>query len=249
MEKLREMGTLEHGNESFNVHITLNLDWRIKAQRLRGIFDLPHSVGKPCLIAALTHDPELAEAALSAGASYAGDIEARILSNEMQWPKHFQRLVATDDMKHIVTGKGCKLARKLKRHKINPSPDDKTLVAPEDFVEAVRKHAGGYFIKYQNDLSGNVSVMIGKAALENHKLVENFDWVLRHLFATRPFEFGNGPYAKKKNLGKYVLGMHMVSSKTAALPLDLTTIDILNEMNQMEVNPKDPRWKKKKKTF
>jgi large subunit ribosomal protein L1 len=239
---LREKAALfEHENASFSVNINLNLDPRIKGQKMRGVVDLPHGSGKSYACVALTLDPELTEAALSAGAIYAGDIEPRILSNEIQWPK-FQRLIATNDLEQNVVSKGEKLARKLKKHKITPCVEDKTLVAPEDFVDVVRKHANGGFIMYQTDTHGNVATTIGKANFENCKLVENFNHLLRHLFDTQSVVFGTGPRAKKKNVGKYVLGIHLTASKTSALPLDLTTIDLLCERNQQDI-PVDKKWR------
>lgn len=240
---LRERAHKVHECASFSVTINLNLDPRIKNQKLLGVVDMPHGSGKRCPCVALTLDPELGEAALRAGALYAGDIEQRILKNEIQWPK-FQRLIATDDLAHVAAEKGARLAKKLKKHKILPCVDDKTLVPPEDFVEVVRKYANGNLVRYQTSAHGNVSTMIGKSAFENDKVVENFDHLLRHLFATQPSVFGTGPRGKKKNIGKYVLGIHITASKTAALSLDLTTINLLCEMNQQDI-PFTKNWRKR----
>lgn len=219
----------------FTVSINLNLDPRIKGQKLKGVFDLPHGTGKKCPVVALTFDPDLAEAALGAGAAYAGDVAKRILDNEIFWPDRFERLIATKDLENVVVFKQSPLARRLKRYKIVPCIEDKTLVEPEDLVVSVQKYTTGSFVPYVNDLHGNVTTRLGKVESENRVIIENFVQVLTNLFDTQVPVFGTGPRGKKRNIGKYVLGIHLTASKTEALPLDLALIDILEKRNHQDI--------------
>lgn len=242
IELLKENCAERGGNPMFSMNVNLNLDPRIKGQKLKGIFDLPHSTGKVCPVVALTHDDDLALEAVSAGAAYAGDLEQQIMDNKIQWPTNFERLVATRDMENRVVAKQSRLARKLRRHKITPCVEERTLVANEDLVETVRKVSIGSIIYYRTDLHGNVAARIGRVASERNCIAENFNEVLRHLFHTRVPVYGTGPRGKKKNIGKYVLGVHLVASGTESLALDFASVDILVEKNQEEI-PFCKKWR------
>jgi large subunit ribosomal protein L1 len=231
-----------------STQLTMNLDWRIKTQRLEGVYDMPYSTGKLQSVAAATLDLDLAEEALKAGANHAGDLTARILSNEIQWPKQFQVVVCTPELAHEMTGK-TKLGRKLKRHKITPTTELKTIVEPEEFCETVRKHAYGFYIPYKSDMHGNISTKLARFSELDEIIIENFHYVLRHMFDTQLTQFGNGPDAKKKNIGKYILGIHIVASQADAFTLNLDSIDICRELNQQTINiVPGKRWKMKRVT-
>jgi ribosomal protein L1 len=226
------------------MHVLMNLDYRVKAQRISGVFDLPHPTGKLRSVAVSTLDLELAEAALNAGANHAGDVEPRILQNQIQFQRNFDVLVVTPDMAHSVTGRST-FAKRLKRYGIVPCVEFKTICEPEEVCEVVRKYAYGFFNQYKNDAHGNVSTSIGRFSLQPSQIVDNFHQVLRHLFDTQLTQFGNGPDAKKKNIGKYILGIHMVASQGDSFNLDLDSIEILRELNQQTVTL-TKNWKMKK---
>jgi ribosomal protein L1 len=230
-------------NSMVSVHLTMNLDWRIKTQRLAGIFDFPYSTGKLRAVAAATLDLDLAEDALKAGANHAGDLTARILSNELQWPANFDILICSREVAHEMTGK-TKLGRKLKRHKILPTEEHKTIVEADELVDVVRKYSYGFIHQYKSDMHGNITTKLGRFSEPNSNIVENFHYVLRHMFDTQLTQFGNGPDAKKKNIGKYILGIHVVASQGDAFNLDLEKIDILRELNQQDI-PETKNWKMK----
>ena len=207
---------------------------------------MPYTTGKMQPVAAATLDLDLAEEALKAGANHAGDLTSRILSNEIQWPKQFQVIISTSELAHEMTGK-TKLGRKLKRHKITPSIELKTIVEPEQFCESVRKYAHGFYIPYKSDMHGNISTKLARFSESDEIIIANFHYVLRHLYDTQLTQFGNGPDAKKKNIGKYILKIHVVASQGDAFNLNLDLIDICRELNQQTI-PISPgkRWKMKK---
>jgi ribosomal protein L1 len=225
------------------MHVLMNLDYRVKEHRMSGVFELPHPTGKLRSVAVATSDLELAEAALNAGANHAGDVEPRILRNELKYPQGFDVLIATTDMAHTVTGRSA-FARRLNRYGIVPCVEFKTICEPEDLCVVVRKYAYGFINQYKTDTHGNVSTSIGRFSLQPSQIVENFHIVLRHLFDTQLTQFGNGPDAKKKNIGKYILGIHIVASQGDSFKLDLDSIELLRELNQHTV-PLIKRWKMK----
>jgi hypothetical protein len=67
----------------------------------------------------------------------------------------------------------------------------------------------------------------------SEQIVENLNAVLRHLYAIQPPDFGTGKRGKKKNVGKYVLGIHLGDSRTGALPLHLP--DALKEVDDVSL--------------
>jgi ribosomal protein L1 len=251
-----------HDTAMLTVSVNLNLDPRIKGQKLKGVFEHPHSTGKTCSVVAYTLDDGLAQQAVEAGAAFAGDLHDRIMSNEIQWPMHFDRLIATHDLDTIVLPRkilkerirqnklyhvelpesASRLAARLKRHDIVPCPEDKTLVDPVDLIRAVRGYTNGCNVPYITDLHGNVTTRIGKVVMDTTKLVENFHSVLQHLLDTQPAVFGTGPRAKKSNVGKYVQSMHIVASRVEPLRLDLDAIDILKERNYQFI-PITKNWR------
>jgi ribosomal protein L1 len=226
------------------MHVTMNLDYRVKEHRISGVFDFPHAVGKVRSVAVATLDMELAEAALNAGANHAGDLEPRVMRNQIHFPHSFDILIATPDMTHNVTGRAV-FAKRLKRYGIVPCVEFKTICEPGELCEVVRKYAYGFINQYKNDAHGNVSTSIGKFSLQSSQIVDNFHQVLRHLFDTQLTRFGNGPDAKKKNIGKYVLGIHLAASQGDSCNLDLDSIEILRELNQKSI-PITKKWKMKK---
>ena len=222
-------------NSMVSVHLKMNLDGRIKSQSLSGLFDMPHSTRKAQVVAAATLDLKLAEEALKAGANHAGDLSPRILSREVQYPRDFDIIICTTELAHEMTGR-VKLARQLNRYKIVPTPERKTLVEPEELCESVRKYAYGFYVPYQSDINGCVATRLGRFSEPDDYIVENFQYVLRHMFDTQLTQFGNGPDAKKKNIGKYILGIHMTSSQSDAFNVDLEQIEICRELNQQTIH-------------
>jgi large subunit ribosomal protein L1 len=231
-------------NSMVSVGLNMNLDYRVKAHRISGVFDFPHAIGKLRSVAVVTPDAELADAALNAGANYAGDLEPQIMRKQIKFPQSFDVLIATTDMTHNVTGRST-FAGRLKQYKIVPCVELKTICEPEELCEVVRKYSYGFMNQYANDTNGNVSTSIGKFSLDTSQIVDNFHQVLRHLFKTQLDKFGNGPDAKEKNIGKYILGIHVHASQGESCTLDLDSIEILRELNQKSI-PVTKNWKMKK---
>jgi ribosomal protein L1 len=181
----------------------------IRGHKLRGVFDLPYSTGRKLRVAALTVDDALTDAAIEAGALYAGEFSLQVKSGKIKL-SNVQRLVATDDMQGMCRNPKFTLAKKLQQHNLRPSFIDRTLVDPNDFVEAVRKHAHGHFVKFSISRQGQISVPIGKILdAKVEEISENLQAVLRQVYAIQPKHFEAGRQIKEENKGKYVLDLHL----------------------------------------
>ena len=214
----------------YGVNLTLNLDFRVKSNRMKGVFDLPHSIGKQVRTAALTFDDELKVEAMLHGAVIAGDLDYQLRKDRID-PDLLERVVATDDLEFEFR-KSSRLRSRLKKAKLLPDVDYKTLVPADDFSEAVYKHTHGIFRPYSTDRHGNVTTALGQMRMEESQIAENLTAVLEQIFRDRPDCFGTGPSRKLKHMGVFVLGMHITSSKNLSLPLDLDSFPILQKKNR-----------------
>jgi ribosomal protein L1 len=102
-----------------------------------------------------------------------------------------------------------------KRSRRKPSVEEHTLVDPDKFVEAVKHHVNGKYVEFTFSPSGIVSTVLGKVHHSPHRIVENFEYVLRHLYSIRP-----------EHDGDYVIGLNLNGSKCpgGALPLDIDQV-------------------------
>lgn len=213
-------------NCSYEVNINLNIEpLGNKTHKLRGVFDMPHpSGGRKTDILALTTNTDLAISALQRGAKYAGDLGDSVTHGVIHL-EQFQRVIATNEMRTVACLKHSKLARKLKRNKMQPCVEDKTLVNECDFLESIEKYANNKYAKFVATEKGLIITTLGK--VETHsaqQVAENLDYVLKHLYSLQPEDFGQTKYSKKKNLGKYVIGIHLTVSQVGSLPLNLEKV-------------------------
>jgi ribosomal protein L1 len=194
------------GESSFLVRIELNTQMPgLSRKTIRGFFDLPHGSGEQHTIAAVTTIPELAEEAREiGGAKYSylyDDFLFDMTTYEIQ-PTSFMRLIATKELKKLLTrsrdrdvrrkkakkGSSDHLVRILSQFHKLPKQRDGTIVDLDDFVETVRKHAHGYRTKMSmSSATGSIITPIGQ--MKSHRvpqLLDNLEYVIQHLFAIKP---------------------------------------------------------------
>jgi len=226
IDTLRKRRKFDHW--SFQVSFNLNIDPRKEGHDICGAVVLPHSFGHSAertrAVLALTADPALAQQALDAGAHRAGDLLYEV-QKSIVLLRNYDILVATKDLKRRLTRTNSSLQRKLKRAGLTPSVESRTLVKPEDFVHTVEKYVNYTMMQWKSDSHGNVTVPLGKILLPTQEIVENFQCVLQELYAVKPIDFGTGPRGRKKNRGKYVLGVFLKMTEGKALPIDLSTLE------------------------
>lgn len=234
LEKLRERNK-QNPKMMMSLNMHLNLDYRVKSNRMHGVFDLPHGLGRRTKIAAYTYDDESKVQAMMAGAEIAGDLVQLVRSKNENLIdlRMFDRVVADTEVEDIFT-RANKMRTSLRKHKMLPCFEEKTLVNPGDFEEAVYKHVHGLYRPYITDHHGNVTSCIGRASQDNSQLSENVNCILAQLFEARPECFGTAPSRKKGNIGIFLLGLHLCGASSVALEIDLDSIPILSKLNQPE---------------
>lgn len=220
----------------FSVNFALNLDYRVKSNRMHGVFELPHGLGRRTKVAAFTYDDERKVQALMAGAEIAGDLDQRFRAkydHRLDVTK-FDRVVADTDVEDMIT-KPNKLRTNLRKLKMLPCFEQNTLVTPNDFHEAVYKHVHGIYRPYETDYHGNLTTSIGRASQDDFQLVDNINDIMNQLFEARPNCFGTGPSRKRKNIGIFVLKMHLAGALNVSLEIDQDSIPILTKLNKPEI--------------
>lgn len=219
--------------KKFVVDIVLNLDPKMEGQELKGVLELPHGTGIPKKVAVLTRSQDLMQAAMEAGAARV-DSEHSVLNRKLEKPKKrvgrrdldMEVVIATTDFEKEVT-KGTGLAVRLKRHKIIPCREHKTLVEENELIESVKKYSSGKFLAYTSNRHGHLSIAVGHVDThEPWQLAENVDYVLKRAFAQMPYDFGltGKNKSKKHKRGKYLLKVFFGIGSVSMRELDLAKI-------------------------
>jgi len=224
-------------DETIELVLNLNLDPRKPGQALRGSLELPHGTGKKQqAIIVFTNQPALKQAALEAGAAYAGGVDdSDTLLDDLVQGKipltNIQRAVATSkDVLPMLT-KTPGLARLLGPRGLMPNPKDGTVmdqstVSPQDVKEMVESQMAGKEVMYKTEKEGILHIPVGKASFGMDKLLDNIGVLLKEVFRIKPEQYGKGK--KKPSSGKgtrYLLKASVSSTQGKGVALDLRTLD------------------------
>lgn len=185
-------------DESVELSFHLAVDPRQSDQMVRGTVALPNGSGKPVRVLVFTDN---AEAALAAGADYAGLKEYMDKISE-GW-LDFDVAVATPDaMREIRT-----LARVLGPRGLMPNPKAGTVT--DDVAQAIKEVKAGR-VEFKLDKTANIGVAIGKRSFTPDQVVENATAVLEAV--------GKGRPAGVK--GRYILSVTVSSTMSPGVRLD-----------------------------
>lgn len=184
-------------------HLRLGIDPRHADQNIRTTVALPHGTGKTVRVLVFAQG-EAAQAALDAGADYAGsdDLIARIDRENFF---DFDVAIATPDM----MGKVGRLGRKLGPRGLMPNPKSGTIVPAADLARTIREVKGGR-VEFRNDKTGILHVAIGKVSFTPQQLAENFVALMDAVKAAKP----SG--AK----GTYIRTVTLTSTMGPGIPVD-----------------------------
>ena len=173
-------------DETIELHVRLGVDSRHADQQVRGAVVLPNGTGKTVRILALCKGDNV-EAALAAGADYAGSDEYVQKIQGEGWME-FDVVIATPDMMGVVG----RLGKILGPRGLMPSPKAGT-VTP-DVAKAVTEAKAGK-IEYRLDKTNIIHCPIGKASFGVEKLSENFDTLMSAIVKAKPAT-SKGQYIK-----------------------------------------------------
>lgn len=164
-------------DETVEVHVRLGVDSRHADQQVRGAVVLPNGTGKDVKVLVIAK-PDKVEAALAAGADFAGGEEIVAKIQKENW-LDFDVVIATPDMMGMVG----RLGKVLGPRGLMPTPKAGT-VTP-DVVKAVNEAKAGK-IEYRLDKTNIIHCPIGKVSFGAEKIKQNFDTLMDAIVKAKP---------------------------------------------------------------
>ena len=192
-------------DETVELHLATNIDYRKPDQHIRGTISLPHGTGKKVRVLVFAKG-EKAKEAEEAGADYVGaeDLVEKIQNEGFL---DFDVAIATPDMMRIIG----RLGKILGPRGLMPSPKSGTVT--NEIGEAVREFKKGR-IEIRTDKTGNLHIPIGKVSFDKEQLKENLLSAVDQVMSMKP------PSVKGQLLKKAVLA----STMGPGIKLDLNKI-------------------------
>lgn len=192
-------------SETFEAHITLNIDPRKPNQQLCSNLTLPHNFIKNKKIAVLTSESNI-DYALSLGVSIAGcdDLLKKISQNKFD----FDILIATWE----ISDKLLKVSHILGRRGLMPSPKFGTLT--KNLQKTISEYDKGK-IEYKSDKNGIVHISFGKSNLSNDELKENLIAIYNSLHKNKPIGLR----------GKYIKSFYICSTMSPSLNININSFN------------------------
>jgi len=173
-------------DETIEIAMNLGIDPRHADQMVRGVVGLPNGTGKSVRIAVFARGPK-AEEAQAAGADVVGadDLAAQVQDGKID----FDRCIATPDMMGVVG----RLGKILGPRGLMPNPRLGTVTM--DVKAAVQAAKAGQ-VEFRAEKAGIVHAGIGKASLDETRLLENARAFIDAIQKARP-SGAKGTYVKK----------------------------------------------------
>lgn len=151
-------------DETIELHIRLGIDPKKGEQQVRGTIVLPHSFGASKLVAAFVTNDSVKEAK-EAGADLVFT-DAEIDELKKSGKINFDIAVAQPNMMKKIAP----LAKLLGPKGLMPSPKNETIAT--NLKKTIAELKKGK-IAYKNDENGNLHQAVGKASMDETKLIEN----------------------------------------------------------------------------
>ncbi len=192
-------------SETFEAHITLNINPRYPNQQLCSNLILPNNFVKNQKIAVLTSEANI-DYALSLGVFIAGcdDLLKKIYQNKFD----FDILIATSE----ISEKLLKVSHILGPKGLMPSPKSGTLT--RNLEKTISEYNQGKF-EYKVDKNGTVHIPFGKTNLSNEELKENLITIYNSLHKNKPTGLR----------GKYIKSFYICSTMSPSLNIDLNSFN------------------------
>jgi large subunit ribosomal protein L1 len=160
---------------------TVELHLTLSDKEVRGTLALPHGSGKNVKVAALVPDAKIKEAT-EAGADLAGgqEVADKIKSGALAPGRDFNAVVADPSVMPMLA----QLAKILGPKGMMPNPKNGT-VGPNIGQLVTNLKKGQISYKAEATNTSQVHMPVGKASLDNDKLIENINTVIQTLGANK----------------------------------------------------------------
>jgi len=198
-------------DETVELHILLGVNVRHAEEQLRGTLALPHGLGKDVTIAVFAQGQQARDAE-AAGADFVGGDELAKKVEEEGWTD-FDVAIATPQMMGTVG----KLGRVLGPQGKMPNPKVGTVT--DDVEKAVTESKAGK-IEYRTDRQAIVHLSIGKASLEQDKLLENFTTVMEEIVRAKP----------SASKGRYIVSCTLTTTMGPGVKVDASKVGDRDEV-------------------
>jgi large subunit ribosomal protein L1 len=177
-EAVQLIKSLPHASfdETVECHIRTGLNVRHADQQLRGTIAMPHGLGKEQTVVVFAKGDKAREAQ-EAGADHVG--EEDLAKRVEEGFTDFDVAIATPDLMPVVG----KLGRILGPQGKMPNPKVGTVT--DDIAKAVEESKAGK-VEYRTDRSAIVHLPIGKIALDERALLENYAALIDEVVRARP---------------------------------------------------------------
>ncbi len=164
-------------DETVELHLATNIDYRKPDQHIRGTISLPHGTGKKVKVLVFAKGDKAKEAK-EAGADYVGaeDLVEKIQNEGFL---DFDVAIATPDMMRIIG----RLGKILGPRGLMPSPKSGTVT--NEVGEAVKEFKKGR-IEIRTDKTGNLHIPIGKVSFDKEQLKENLLSAIDQVMSMKP---------------------------------------------------------------
>ncbi|ANQ53599.1 50S ribosomal protein L1 [Thermosipho affectus] len=174
-------------DETVELHIKTNIDYRKSDQQIRSTISLPHGTGKEVKVLVFAKGDK-AEEAKEAGADYVG-AEDLVEKIQKEGFLDFDVAIATPDMMRVIG----KLGKILGPRGLMPNPKAGTVT--NDVASAVKEFKKGR-MEIRTDKTGNLHIPVGKASFDNAKLTENIKSAYEQVLNLKPAAV-KGTFIKK----------------------------------------------------
>ena len=169
-------------NETFELHVNLNIDPKYADQQLKATVILPHGTGKKIKIGVLTNEENFTEVEKTILPGMEKDLtfgNENLIADMTNLSIPYNVVIATPNL----MPKLAKLGRKLGSKGLMPTSKNGTVTT--NLTKTIQEYQKGKY-EYKADKAGIVHVIFGKVNFSTNQLIENLIVLYKSIEQNRP---------------------------------------------------------------
>ena len=169
-------------NETFELHVNLNIDPKYADQQLRATVILPHGTGKEVKICVLTNEENFDEVKKNTIVGMESNLVVgndNLIEDMINLTVPYNIIIATPN----IMPKLAKLGRKLGAKGLMPTSKNDTVTT--NLVKTIKDYQNGKY-EYKVDKTGIVHCVFGKVNFTTDQLIENLMVLYNSIEQNRP---------------------------------------------------------------